>query len=156
MRRHFGAPWSWRVIIFTAVFGALLVGAVIALEGVGRWGVLAVLVLAAAYAVRGYAVRDGELQILHLGWATRVDVGRVDEVYSAPGITRGSIRLFGIGGVLGWIGYMRNAPLGTYWAYGTNTDNAVVLTLDDDTTLVVTPDAPAAFVETVRTEREKG
>jgi hypothetical protein len=117
-------------------------------EGWGRYGILAIFLVAATFAIRGYSVRDGELLIHRLGWSTRFDLAGLSSVEVNPNATMGSIRALGIGGLFGFVGRFHNSILGSYKAYATNDANAVVLRFEGET-IVVTPDAPAAFAQAV-------
>jgi hypothetical protein len=107
-----------------------------------------IVLVAAAFAIRGYSVVEGKLLIHRLGWATKYDLARLSSVESSPGVTVGSMRTMGIGGLFGFVGHYHNAVLGSYKAYATNELNTVVLAFEGET-IVVTPDDPAGFVEAV-------
>jgi hypothetical protein len=61
----------------------------------------------------------------------------------------GAIRLFGNGGCFCFLGRYRNEVVGDFRAYVTNPDNSVVLEFGTRK-IVITPDDPQAFVETLR------
>jgi hypothetical protein len=62
---------------------------------------------------------------------------------------KGSIRIFGNGGLFSFSGSFRNRKLGSYRAYVTDVKNAVVIKLPSGV-LVVSPDSPDRFVDAVR------
>jgi hypothetical protein len=155
MREHFGAPWGNRLKATTAVVLAILVLAVFTVKGWAVLVILAILGLALAFAVRGYSVVAGQLLIHRLGWATRYDLAGLTSVEYSPGVTIGSARTMGIGGLFGFVGHFHNAVLGSYRAYATHEDNTVVLDFAGDK-IVVTPDAPLEFVEVVESMRGDG
>jgi hypothetical protein len=99
--------------------------------------------------VRGYSVVGGTLLIHRLGWSTKFDLSKLRHVEFIPGITMGSIRAFGNGGLFGFVGYFRNELISMYKAYATDGMRAVLLEFPN-TKLLVTPDLPAAFVNAVR------
>ena len=148
MKKHFRAPWGARLIGTTALFALILGVVFFSTEGWGRYGILAIFLVAAVFAIRGYSVQDGELLILRLGWSTRFDLTKLSSVEVSPGATMGSIRALGIGGLFGFVGHYHNSLLGSYRAYATDEANAVVLKLADQT-IVVTPDSPEAFAQAV-------
>jgi len=111
-----------------------------------------ILIVPLVFSVQGYAVRDGQLLVHRLGWATRFDLADLRRVEIAPGIMRGSLMTFGNGGLFGFVGHFRNDALGAYRAYATKSEAAVVLYLEGEP-VVVTPGDPAAFVEAVEDER---
>ncbi len=113
--------------------------------------VVGIVVLAAAFGVRGYTVADGSLMVHRLGWATRIPLAGLESVEAESGATIGSARVFGIGGVFAFVGRYRNDILGTYRAYATDGMLAVVLYFGDEK-IVVTPDAPLTFADAVRVE----
>jgi len=59
---------------------------------------------------------------------------------------RGSIRLFGNGGLFSFSGFFRNQALGIYRAYVTDPALTVVLVFAERT-LVISPVQPEAFVK---------
>jgi len=149
MREHFFAPWSTRLKVTTGVFAAVLIVAAVAAAGWGSAVVVGILVVAAAFAIRGYSVMDGKLMIHRLGWSNKFDLSELTKVEVNPGATLGSLRTMGIGGLFGFVGHFYNEILGSYKAYATNEFNTVVLVFGSET-LVVTPDDPEAFVEAVK------
>ncbi len=149
MREHFYAPWSTKLKLTTGAFAAVLVIAAVAAGGWGSAVIVGILIVAAAFAIRGYSVMDGKLLIHHLGWANKFDLSKLSKAEVSPGATMGSARTMGIGGLLGFVGYFHNQILGSYKAYATNELNTVVLVFGNET-IVVTPDDPQAFVEAVK------
>jgi hypothetical protein len=146
---HFRAPISSKLKLFTALFLALMAGILFTAPPPANFGVLAILLITAAFSVRGYTVRPGMLLIHRLGWATRIPLGSLVSAEAEPNATVGSIRVFGIGGAFAFAGKFRNSTLGSYRAYVTDPDFCVVLDLGSET-VVVTPDSPVRFVEAAR------
>ena len=155
MREHFYAPWSTKLKLTTGAFAAILVVAAVVAGGWGSAVIVGILIVVAAFAVRGYSVMDGKLLIHHLGWANKFDLSKLSKAEVSPGVTMGSARTMGIGGLLGFVGYFRNEILGSYKAYATNELNTVVLVFGSET-IVVTPDDPEAFVEAVKAASPMG
>lgn len=157
VRTHFRAPWSRAVKIITAVVIALTL-ALNAMPFLGRpalglvaadtmaWGVL---LFCLFFSVNGFSVRNGQLLVHRLGWATKFDLAKLSGFEVNPHAMMGSIRLFGNGGIFCFIGHYRNAVIGRYRAYVTDQANAVVLEFGERK-IVVSPDDPQAFVETLR------
>lgn len=155
---RFSAPWSLAVKITTVIVMALLFG----ITSIGsrllpdstpplaRLAIaivpLVILLSTLPFIVRGYVLADGELHIERLGWQNRVALAGVVSVNADPEAMRGSLRLFGSGGLFGFFGWFRNKTLGTYRAYGTDPKNTVVLKLKNRT-IVITPHDPERFVE---------
>lgn len=150
MGTHFSAPWDTKVKLFTAAFLGLFVGLYVYTDSFFTGALVLTIGLgAAAFAVRGYSIHDGHLLVHRLGWSTSFDLANLSHVEMSPGVTTGSVRTWGIGGLFGYIGYFRNSILGSYRAYATNSANEVVLQFGDDT-IVVTPGNPAAFVDALK------
>lgn len=153
VRTHFGAPWS-RFVKITTVLVVALVAALPFMLPTARlpwldyllWGVL---VFCLFFSVSGYSVKDGRLLVHRLGWSTKFDLARLSAFNADPHAMMGSIRLFGSAGLFCVIGYYRNGVLGHYRAYVTDSARSVVLEFGD-AKIVVSPDDPQAFVETLR------
>lgn len=152
MNQHFFAPWSTRLKVMTVALVLICLVAAYTVKGWGSLVILAIVLIAATFAIRGYSVIDGRLLIHRLGWSTKFDLSRLTSVEVSPGATMGSIRTMGIGGLFGFVGHYRNEILGTYKAYATNEFNTVVLDFDGEK-IVVTPDKPEEFAEAVEAAR---
>jgi len=110
---------------------------------------LVILLAAAPFVVRDYALRDGTLQVRRLCWTTRVALGELREATIDPQAGAGSIRLFGNGGLFSFSGWFRNAKLGRYRAFVTDWQRAVVLR-GAVCTVVLSPADPASFVHALQ------
>jgi hypothetical protein len=108
------------------------------------WLLLAVLVVPLFYMVRGYTITPTELEIARVGWTTRWPLDGLRSAEVARGVMARSLRTFGNGGLFSITGRFRNARLGAYRAYVTDTERTVVLRFPS-LTLVVSPDDPEAF-----------
>ena len=156
MTAEFGAPWSRQLILVSALATVLIlvVTAILAVapdtEGFMRILVaaapLAVLAGSALFAVRGYELSRGSLLVRRLLWTTEIPLSGLERARQDPSALRGSIRLFGNGGLYSFHGIFWNSALGRYHAYATDPRRAVVLVLDSRT-VVVTPDDPRRFLE---------
>jgi hypothetical protein len=85
-----------------------------------------------------------------MGWSTRFDLARLTAFEANPHAMTGSIRLCGNGGLFCFIGWYRNPVLGNYRAYVTDPARAVVLEFGSAKKIIVSPDDPGAFVESLR------
>jgi hypothetical protein len=132
----------------TGGLAAILIVAAAVTAGPGSLVILAILLVAAAFAIRGYSVMDGKLLIHRLGWSNKFDLSELVTAEASPGATMGSLRTMGIGGLFGFVGHFHNEILGSYKAFATNEFNTVVLVFGNQT-IVVTPDDPEEFVEAV-------
>jgi hypothetical protein len=164
---HYHAPWCLAVKIITALSLILL----LAVAGYGALffspsappalrltvTVLPLVIIFATlpFMVRGFVLAPGELRVERLGWQNRYALTEVVWVKIDPEALRGSIRLWGSGGLFGFFGIFRNRQLGVYRAYGTDPKRAVIVKLNQRT-IVVTPEHPERFVAELETLRAPG
>lgn len=156
LRQHFGAPWGklvksvtlgvlglWLVMVFAASFLPPPVG-IFFVSGLP-------LVAIPSYfmSVSGFSIREGRLLVHRVGWAKEFDLAKLTGVEVNPHAMLGSIRLCGNGGLFCFIGWYRNTVIGRYRAYVTDTARGVVLEIGGEK-IVVSPDDPEAFVESLR------
>lgn len=102
------------------------------------------------FMVKGYRMQDRKLLIQRLGWTKVCDISDLRHAEYRGAAMKGSWRLLGNGGLFGWIGTFNNRALGTFRAYATNRNQCVVLELGNRT-LLVTPEDPDIFVESLET-----
>ncbi len=115
---------------------------------------LAVLAGAALFVVRGYAVDGSHLCVDRLVSRTRMPLAGLARVWTDPRACRGSLRIFGNGGLFSFTGWFYSRRLGRYRLFGTDLSRAVVLRWPDRV-VVVTPTAPQALIDCLR-ERVAG
>ncbi len=154
MKKHFKAPWSNSLKIITGIVLLLLISALFYTGPVGTAVIIGTILICMALAVRGYSIIDDNILIHRLGWAKKFNLSNLTSIEFSPNATMGSVRTFGIGGFLGYIGYFRNSILGKYRAYATNKDNTVVLDFNGNK-IVITPEEPTKFVEAVHSQQSK-
>jgi hypothetical protein len=160
MRRH-RAPWGKLLIGITVFATSICVGVSIAIglnasrgpeaEGVMRAAAalpLLIVIAAAFFTVRGYVVTPDEICVQRLLWSTRFARARLQSAAVDPEALRGSIRLFGNGGLFSFTGLFRSKRLGRYRAFITDPARTVVLRFTDRV-VVVSPADPEAFVRDV-------
>ncbi len=116
---------------------------------IGIWLPPAIFALSVLFAIRGYRLEGHTLKILRIGWSTSIPLNGVQAVHADERAMAQSSRVFGNGGLFGYIGLFRNARLGRYRAFATDPDNAAVLEYAERK-IVVTPDNPQRFVQTVQ------
>lgn len=145
---HFRAPWSSKLKLFTGAFLAVMAAVSMTTPPPVNLLPISIVAVTAAFSVRGYTVRPRELLVHRLGWTTRIRLDGLESATAEPNATLGSVRVFGIGGAFAFVGRFRNATLGSYRAYVTDPAFAVVVDLDSGK-VVVTPDSPVRFVESV-------
>ena len=112
------------------------------------WLLLAVLLVPLAGTVRGYTITDTDLEVARLGWTTRWPLAGLQSATVERGAMARSLRTFGNGGLFAITGRFRNARLGAFRAYVTDTERTVVLRFPS-LTLVVSPDDPEAFTRAI-------
>lgn len=150
---NFPAPWGKTLCWMSALSVVLILAVSIPLcwnirPETARWlGALPLLLLpgAALFVVRGYAIEGTELLIQRLLWTTRVPLAGLHSAEAAPDVMRGSLRLFGNGGMFSITGLFRNRALGNYRAFVTDLKRTVVLRFPKRT-IVVSPENPERFV----------
>ncbi len=99
---------------------------------------------AALFVIRGYTIEPKVLAVQRLLWATRLPLAGLQSAEVLPNVMRGSLRLFGNGGLLAITGLYRNRTLGNYRAFVTDLNRTVVLRFPGKT-VVVSPENPERF-----------
>ena len=151
-RTRFGAPWGRELFVLSAVgVIAMMIPMIIAVRR-GGWIVatllLMMLAIPASLTIRGYEVRRGELLIRRLFWNTRWPLHERTPASIRPQVMANSWRTWGNGGFFGYSGHFVNTALSRYRAFVTDPARTVVLDTPKGV-LVVSPDAPQAFVDAV-------
>lgn len=163
--KSYAAPWSKLLAGVTAFATLVCAGASVAVglnvskgpetEGVMRLAAalpMLVVVVAAFFMVRGYAVTADEILVQRPLWNTRFERSRLQSASIDAEALRGSIRLFGNGGLFSFTGLFRSPKLGRYRAYVTDPARTVVLRFADRV-VVISPADPEAFVRDVSSRR---
>jgi hypothetical protein len=101
--------------------------------------------------VRGYVLTEGHIEVLRLGWSTLLPLAGLVAVSGDPEGLRGSVRVFGNGGLFSISGCFWNRRIGRFRAYATDPSRAVLLRYQDGKKVVVTPDDVQHFIVRVRT-----
>jgi PH (Pleckstrin Homology) domain-containing protein len=112
---------------------------------------LLVLLAPLPFMVRGYIVTEGHLEVRRLGWSTLLPLAGLTAVSGEPEGLRGSVRVFGNGGLFAISGWFWNRRIGRFRAYATDPSRAVLLRYRDGKNVVVTPDDVQHFIVRVRT-----
>jgi Bacterial PH domain len=158
VRRFDVAPWPGWLKVISLVSSLILIGVA---YGVAKLmpsaiGVatacltIAVLVGSALSVVRGYELDRDRLSIQRLLWSTVVDIRGLTRVWHDPKGLRGSIRVFGNGGLFSLTGIYWSRALGRYRMFATDPKQFVGMVLPGRK-IVVTPADPEAFVQEIRT-----
>ncbi|MEX8193646.1 PH domain-containing protein [Comamonas guangdongensis] len=153
------APWGRALIVISLLSSLLCLGisAGLMLSRVRglSWPALlplAVLAICALFTVRGYVVTADALLVRRLLWNTRLPwrgSAALQSVQAEPDAMRGSIRLWGNGGMYSFTGLFRSKALGSYRAFVTDRHRTVVLRFANRT-VVVSPASPQDFVRDVQ------
>jgi hypothetical protein len=150
--KNYDARWSRSLIAISSLASVLCLGLSLGLgwknRGAFPWPAalpLGLLVGAALFTIRGYAVVPGAILIHRLFWSTRLPITELESACYEPDAMRGSIRTFGNGGLFSFTGYFRNPGLGSYRAYVTDLQRTVVLRFPGRV-VVLSPSAPDDFV----------
>jgi hypothetical protein len=158
---EFSAPWSRSLSFATTLAVAVLLAVMLAglltgprqllLWRVAMVGVpLAVLLGALPFMVRGYLLTERHIEVRRLGWSTVLPLAGLVSVSGEPDGLRGSLRLFGNGGLFAISGVFWNRRLGRFRAYATDPGRVVLLRYRDGRKIVVTPDDVQHFIVRVR------
>jgi Bacterial PH domain len=154
---EFSAPWSRSVSSLTAAAVALLLLLILAglfsgprqllVWRLAMIGVpLAVLLGSLPFMVRGYVLTETHLEVRRLGWSSRLPLAGLIAVSGEPEGLRGSLRLFGNGGLFGISGWFWNRRIGRFRAYATDPGRAVLLRFRDGKKVMVTPHDVQHFI----------
>jgi Bacterial PH domain len=105
------------------------------------------LIVAEAFAarVRGYTLTEDAITVRRGFWNTRLPLAGLRSVTGDVEAMRGSMRVFGNGGLFSITGRFWNRKLGWYRAFATDPGRAVVLRYADRT-IVITPHDPQQFI----------
>jgi len=141
------APWG-KTLCWMSAFTVVIISAVVVpllLKNPVGWLVALILPAAALFIVRSYAIEPNVLAIRRLLWTTRLPLAGLQSAEVSPNVMRGSLRLFGNGGMFSITGLFRNRALGNYRAFVTDLTKTVVLRFPNRT-VVISPENPERFV----------
>jgi hypothetical protein len=101
--------------------------------------------------VRGYSLTENHIEVHRLGWSSVLPLAGLAAVTGEPEGMRGSVRLFGNGGLFGISGWFWNRRIGRFRAYATDPSRMVLLRYRDGRQVAVTPHDVQHFIVRVRT-----
>lgn len=164
---EFPAPWSRSLYLVTALSVAvllvvMLVGLIMGPRQLPAWRAamvavpLVVLLGALPFTVRGYILTDEHIEVRRLGWRTVLPLAGLVAVSGEPEGLRGSLRLFGNGGLFGITGWFWNRRIGRFRAYATDPGRVVLLRYRDGRKVVLTPHDVQHFIVRLRTLAKAG
>lgn len=148
--RYFEAA-RWDYLLRLITVGIILFAVVFTFFNPNLWVMLAfgaIIVGSYFFMVRGYRVEKGRLVIIRPGWEKSFDLRDLKDVRFDPDAMKWSWRVWGNGGLFGWIGLFRNRRLGMYNAYVSNRYRCVVIELDERP-LVISPSDPDSLISSV-------
>jgi hypothetical protein len=82
-------------------------------------------------------------------WFTRISLQDLNRAWIEPSVCKGTIRVFGNGGLFSFAGLFYSKRLGRYRLFATDISRSVVLILPSRV-VVITPAEPEIFIEHVR------
>jgi hypothetical protein len=158
---EFKAPWSRSLrvatIISTLVLLAITISGFLAAKSLRLdWTIaligipLTILFASLRCMVLGYGLTEKEIEVKRLGWVTTLPLATLRSVEGSADALRGSLRLFGNGGLFSISGFFWNRQLKLYRAYATDPSRAVVLRYPKRI-VVITPHDPQHFIMRART-----
>lgn len=100
------------------------------------------------FVVTGYEIEGTVLRVRRLLWATAVPLDGLERAWCDPQAMKGSLRVWGNGGLFSFTGLFQNAALGRYRAFVTDATRAVVLKRARGS-VVVSPADPESFLRHV-------
>lgn len=156
--KTFRAPWGKALVWLSVLSVAICVG-------IGLWScvqpvpqtvrllvhpvipslLLATILGAALFTIRGYAITPDAILIQRLLWTTRLPRTGLVSVTADPKAMCKCLRTCGNGGVFSFTGWYWSKRLGHFHAYVTDLNRCVVLRWEKRTA-VLSPDDPEAFV----------
>lgn len=163
MQRFPAAPWPTALKVISALGTIVLAGAAYVAyraiptptgftHGFGLGIALlmpAIVAVSLLFVVRGYAVEGGDLCVERLFWSTRISLQGLSRAWPEPAACKGSLRIFGNGGLFAFTGLYQSKALGRYRLFATDLSRSVVLSLPRRV-VVVTPAVPQALLEHLR------
>jgi len=168
MENTFKAPWGTFLKVMTAIALIILLGCstagILGISGIlninlAEYSLLWIIamigipaltvILTLFFIIRKYEIQDNKLLIYRLGWKKVIDLSNLETAEFDPKAVKGSIRLFGNGGLFAFSGIYRNKKLGNYRIFATDFKKSVVLKTKEKI-YIVTPENPENFVEKVK------
>ena len=98
------------------------------------------------FVVSGYSIDPTRLSVERLITSTSVPLTGLTRVWFDPNACKGSIRVFGNGGLFSFSGWFYSKRLGRYRLFATDFRKAVVLSFPTRN-VVISPAAPQVFIE---------
>lgn len=165
--KTYGAAWGRRIRVVTLVVillcGGITVGiAVLVHRPEERWVVwlmagltLGIVGVSGLFAIRGFEIgRDG-VRIRRVFWSNRIPFREIESAEVDPQACRGAWKTLGNDGLFAMHGWFRSRRLGSFRAFVTDPEDAVILR-GPGGIVVVSPDNPRQFVHELNRRRARG
>jgi hypothetical protein len=98
-----------------------------------------ILVSALPFLVSGYVLTEHTLEIRRFGWTTTIPLDGLVKASGDVELLRGSLRVFGNGGLFSITGWFWNRRVGLYRAFATDLSRVVFLKFRDRRPVLITP-----------------
>jgi hypothetical protein len=147
---EFRAPWGRSLKLGTGLALSILI--IIALLGVSTgprnlwiwraamvWLPLFIIASSLPFMVLGYALTEHTLEIRRLFWTTTLPLAGLEKASGNVDLVRGSLRVFGNGGLFSITGWFWNRQVGLYRAYATDLSRVVFLKYRNRRPVLITP-----------------
>lgn len=111
--------------------------------------------IAFLFRIWGYSVSTHGIRVHRTLFPVTLPLQTLVTIERSPGLTKGSLRTFGNGGLFGFYGRFWKSGIGSYRAFVTDPANALLLTVGDRK-YALSPDRPDAFIRAVETATSTG
>lgn len=153
-----GVKWS-TIICFIVVFAVLIYEIYLftetghSVEAVVITSILLLVVFSSFLVFPLYIISDEEgLGIKTLLWTKRIPFQDIDHIERLEkndwffGIRKGAVRIFGVGGVFGFIGLYRLKGIGNFWSYVTDEKKAFMIYRKNGLPIAISVSKPDDFL----------
>ena len=166
--QEFAAPWSLLVLLMTITVGVIVFGVVPAIcitsynQSVASGGVQTelpilfailvplIFVLVKLFAPRKYIVTDSDIIVKRSGPDITIPIRDINNIRHISRKELGAVfRLFGVGGFCGTYGLFSSSGIGIFKGYTTNRSCLVVIEHSYVKKIVISPENPEEFVNTI-------
>lgn len=114
------------------------------------FGLIIILLLTYGFSPKRYGLQDRQL-VIYRPFQNKIYA--TEDMHSVSIVSKeemkGSMRVFGVGGLFGYFGLFRNSRYGTMIWYATRRDQFVVIERSNGRTIILTPDDPNSFVQEI-------
>jgi hypothetical protein len=109
--------------------------------------IIATYIISLGYSPRGYQITEDMLVINRLFYNAKYERRKIEKVEMLSNEQMGfAIRTFGVGGLFGYFGYFSSKNQGSMLWYATQREKFVMIHLEGNKKIVLTPDDAIGFV----------